>query len=111
MLRLQLHGTNPGRQNTTGTSVAGGRSPLYDVKQRKRNVKNGKNLSKDKGTRFQFTLVRLALFHAPVSTDLMLTDTVHVPGPVDARSLATGGREGAHGIETFNVGRLQHYQR
>jgi len=53
MLKPQLHGTIPGRQNTTGTSVVGGRNPLYDVKQRKRNVKNGKNSNKDMGTRFQ----------------------------------------------------------
>lgn len=50
MTKLQLHGTKPGRLNTTGTSVAGGRNPLYDVKQRKRNVKNGKRSNKDKGT-------------------------------------------------------------
>jgi hypothetical protein len=52
MPKLQLHGTNPGRQNTTGTSVAGGRNPLYDVKQQKKNVKSGKNSNEDMGTRF-----------------------------------------------------------
>jgi len=109
MLRLQLHGTNPGRQNTTGTSVAGGRNPLYDVKQRKRNVKNGKNSSKDKETRFRFSLVRWVHFHAPASRGLMLTDTVHAPSPANARSLVTGEGEVGHGIETLNVGRLQKY--
>ena len=37
----------------------------------------------------------------------MLTDTVHTPSPTDARGLVTGEREGGHGIETLNVGRLQ----